>query len=603
MPILSDEFKEQVRAANDIVSVVQNYVVLKRSGRNYMGLCPFHNEKSASFSVSPEKQYFHCFGCGKGGDVFTFVSEIENIPFKDAIEKLAERAKIPMPISDDKEYNKTQYLKDRMFKINIDAAEFYHERLYKPLAKIAQDYVKKRKMDKTVLEKFKLGYSGEYDELYKFLKAKGYNEKEMLETGLVKQSQKGGYYDFYRKRLMFPIMNVNGKVVAFSSRKLDENDKMGKYVNSMDNLIYHKRQHLFGMYLAKLTKENTIVLVEGNMDVISLHQRGIDNVVASLGTALTDEQVRILMQYGKGKKIILSQDADEAGQAAIIKSIEILEKFGLDARVLQIDDPEVKDPDEYIIKYGAVRFKKLIDNAISLVEFKIKMLKNKYNLDIPADKVKFLHDITKVLASVESKIEREIYIDKASKTYNISKDAIYAEVNKILYKNQPGKEVLEKKISKAKPEEQAISEVTIKREKMVLYLLINYAEEVIEPIKKSIKSSDFKDEINKKIFDAIISSNETNKEKILSIISNIEDADIQSNVSSIMLSDYEIVSSQKATEDIIASYERDKLEVRKQEIIKKLENPKDLSPDEEKEYYAELKEIIEKGKKGRRSSL
>ncbi len=597
MPILSDEFKEQVRAANDIVSVVQNYVVLKRSGRNYMGLCPFHNEKSASFSVSPEKQYFHCFGCGKGGDVFTFVSEIEKIPFKDAIEKLAERAKIPVPISDDKEYNKLQYLKDRMFKINIDAAEFYHERLYKPFAKIAQDYVKKRKMDKTVLEKFKLGYSGEYDELYKFLKAKGYTEKEMLETGLVKQSSKGGYYDFYRKRLMFPIMNVNGKVVAFSSRKLDENDKMGKYVNSMDNLIYHKRQHLFGMYLAKLTKENTIVLVEGNMDVISLHQRGIDCAVASLGTALTDEQVRILMQYGKGKKIILSQDADEAGQAAIIKSIEILDKFGLDARVLQIDDPQVKDPDEYIIKYGAARFKKLIENAISLVEFKIKMLKNKYNLDIPADKVKFLHDITKVLASVDSKIEREIYVDKASKTYNISKDAIYAEINKILYKNQPKKEILEKKIPKSKVENQEIDENILKKEKMVLYLLINYAEEALEPIKNAIQLNDFRDETNKKIFDTIISSNEINKDKLLSIISNVEDADIQSKVSSIMLSDYEIVSSQKAIEDIITSYERDKLEVRKQEIIKKLENPKDLTPDEEKTYYKELKEIIEKGKK------
>ena len=601
MPILSDEFKEQVRAANDIVSVVQNYVVLKRSGRNYMGLCPFHNEKSASFSVSPEKQYFHCFGCGKGGDVFTFVSEIENIPFKDAIEKLAERASIPVPISDDKEYNKMQYLKDRMFKINIDAAEFYHERLYKPLAKIAQDYVKKRKMDKTVLEKFKLGYSGEYDELYKYLKAKGYSEKEMLETGLVKQSQKGSYYDFYRKRLMFPIMNVNGKVVAFSSRKLDENDQMGKYVNSSDNLIYHKRQHLFGMFLAKLTKENTIVLVEGNMDVISLHQRGIDNAVASLGTALTDEQVRILMQYGKGKKIILSQDADSAGQAAIVKSIEILEKYGLDARVLQIDDPEVKDPDEYIIKYGAARYKKLIDNAISLVEFKIKMLKNKYDLNIPADKVKFLHDITKVLASVESKIEREIYVDKISITYNISKDAIYAEINKILYKNKPGKDILEKKSLKPIPENKGIDEIVLKKEKMVLYLLINYANEVIEPIKNAIKPSDFKDEENRKLFEVIINSNEVNKDKILSIISNIEDTNIQSKVSSIMLADYEIVSSQKATEDIIASYERDRLEIRKQEIVKILENPKDITPDEEKKYYAELKEIIEKGKKGRRS--
>ena len=597
MASYNEEFKEQVRAANDIVGVVQQYVILKRAGRNYTGLCPFHNEKTPSFFVNPESQYFHCFGCGKGGDVFTFVSEVEKIPFINAIEKLADRAHIPMPIMDDPEFNRAQALRDKMYKINIDAAEFYHERLYKPFAKIAQDYVKKRKLNATTLEKFKLGYSGEYDELYKYLKSKGYNEKEILETGLVKKSEKGSYYDFYRRRLMFPIMNVTGKVVAFSSRKLDENDKMGKYVNSSDNMIYHKRQHLFGLNYAKLSKEDTIVLVEGNMDVISLHQRGIDNVVAPLGTALTEDQIRLLMQYGKGKKIILSQDADSAGQAAVEKAIALLEQFGLDARVLQIDDPNIKDPDEYIIKYGSGRFKLLIENAISLVEFKVKMLKNKYNLNIAADKVKFLHDITKVLASVESKIEREIYIDKVAKTYDISKDAIFAEVNKLLYKNKPGKEILEKKIVKPKVQENVVDEATKKKENMVMYLLINYGEDAIEPIKRAVQATDFKQEINQKLFKLIIESGETEKEKILAKISNTEDLEIQSQISGIMITDYEITSVDKAIEDVVSSYNREKSENRKAEIIKKLENPVGLTPEEEKNLYAELKKIIETGKK------
>ena len=592
----SDEFKEQVRSANDIVGVVQQYVVLKRSGRNYMGLCPFHNEKSGSFSVSPEKQYYHCFGCGKGGDVFTFVSEIEKISFKDAIEKLAERAHIPLPVDNNPEYNKAQYIRNRLYKINIDAAEFYHARLYKPLAKIAQDYVKKRKMNSETLEKFKLGYSGEFDELYKYLKAKGYTDQELLESGLVKKSDKGIFYDFYRKRLMFPIMNVTGKVVAFSSRKLDENQPGGKYVNSPENMIYHKRQILFGMNYAKLSKENTIVLVEGNMDVISLHQRGLDNVVAPMGTALGEDQIRIILQYGKGKKIILSQDSDEAGQAAVEKSIEILEKFGLDARILQLDD-DSKDPDEYIIKNGSAKFRKLIENAISLVEFKIKRLKNKYNLEIAADKVKFLQDITKVLASVESNIEREIYIEKVSQTYDISKDAIFAEVNKLLYKGKPGKDILEKSVIKPKIEQTKVDSTTIKKENMVLYLLINYADEAIEPIKEVVNATDFKQELNQKIFDLIINSSETQKDSILAKISNIEDADIQSHISGIMLADYKITSVQKAIEDVINSYTRDKLENRKSEIIKQLEDTSKLSPEEEKALYAELKKIIASGRK------
>ncbi len=584
----SNELKEEIRSANDIVEVISQYVVLKRSGRNYFGLCPFHNEKSPSFSVSPDRQYFHCFGCHKGGDVFTFISEIEKVSFKESVEILAERARIQLPTIENEGFNAKQYLKDRMFKINLEAALFYHERLYKPLAKIAQDYVKQRKMDNATLKAFKIGYSGEYNELYKMLKVKGFKDEEILATGLVNKNDRGDFIDRFRKRLMFPIMTVNGKVVAFGGRRLDNNEKMAKYINSNENLIYSKKKHLFALNIAKQTNEKKLILVEGYMDAISLHQRGIHNVVASLGTALTEEQGRLLARYGE--QIILSYDSDGAGQEAILRALEILNKLGCDARVIQMEG--AKDPDEYIIKYGSGRFNLLVDNAISLVEFKIKMLKNKYNLENATDKVKFLKEITKILAKVENKIEREIYVEKVAEQYQISKEAIYAEVNKLAYTSAPTKEILNHKISSESIKTEEVNETIVKREKMILYLLINNYDESFEKIKSVISEDDFKVELNKKIFKTIMEIQDGNKEQILSAISNIEDQDIQAHISEIMVTDYEITSVEKCIEDIIIIYNKERLNNRKMDIIKQLDNAKNLSAEEIAKLEKELNNII-----------
>lgn len=584
----SDEIKEEIRSSNDIVDVISQYVILKRSGRNYFGLCPFHNEKSPSFSVSPERQYFHCFGCGKGGDVFTFVSEIEKISFKESIELLAERAKITLPTLEGEGFNSKQYLKDRMFKINLDAALFFHERLYKPLAKEAQNYVKQRKMDNTTLQNFKIGYSGNYNELYTMLKGKGYTEKEILATGLVNKNDRGEFIDRFRKRLMFPIITTSGKVVAFGGRRLDDNEKSAKYINSNENLIYSKKKHLFALNLAKKSQEERLILVEGYMDAISLHQRGIDNAVASLGTALTEEQARLLARYSN--QVIISYDADGAGQTAILRAMELLSKIGVDTRVLQMEG--AKDPDEYVVKYGTGKFKMLLDNSISLVEFRIKMLKQKYNLDIAKDKVEFLKQITKILTNVNNSIEREIYIDKISTQYDISKNAIFAEVNKILYSNKPKKEILEKKITPVEKPAQEISDAILKREKMVLYLLINYFDDTYSKIKNEIKQEDFLDELNKTIYAKIIESDESDKDKILSIISNIEDVNIQSHISEIMVTDYQITSVDKALDDVIAIYSKERLNKKKNEIIKKLENPQGFSKEEISNLEKELSTTI-----------
>ena len=584
----SNELKEEIRSANDIVEVISQYVVLKRSGRNYFGLCPFHNEKSPSFPVSPDRQYFHCFGCHKGGDVFTFISEIEKVSFKESVEILAERARIQLPTIENEGFNAKQYLKDRMFKINLEAALFYHERLYKPLAKTAQDYVKQRKMDNATLKAFKIGYSGEYNELYKMLKVKGFKDEEILATGLVNKNDRGEFIDRFRKRLMFPIMTVNGKVVAFGGRRLDNNEKMAKYINSNENLIYSKKKHLFALNIAKQTNEKKLILVEGYMDAISLHQRGIHNVVASLGTALTEEQGRLLARYGE--QIILSYDSDGAGQEAILRALEILNKLGCDARVIQMEG--AKDPDEYIIKYGSGRFNLLVDNAISLVEFKIKMLKNKYNLENATDKVKFLKEITKILAKVENKIEREIYVEKVAEQYQISKEAIYAEVNKLAYTSAPTKEILNHKISSESIKTEEVNETIVKREKMILYLLINNYDESFEKIKSVISENDFKVELNKKIFKTIMEIKDGNKEQILSAISNIEDQEIQAHISEIMVTDYEITSVEKCIEDIIIIYNKERLNNRKMDIIKQLDNAKNLSAEEIAKLEKELNNII-----------
>ena len=586
----NDELKEEIRAANDIVDVVSQYTTLVKKGRNYFCVCPFHSEKSPSMSVSPERQYFHCFGCNAGGDVFSFISKIENLTFRESVEFLAERAKIQLPSLNNQDDQK-QYMKNRMYQINAEATLFFHERLYTPVAKIAQDYVKKRKLDNKTLQAFKIGYSGEFNELYKFLKQKGFKDEEILATGLCNRNDRGEFIDRYRKRLMFPIMNIQGKVVAFGGRRLDEDKNVPKYINSNENLVYSKKMHLFALNLAKQNNPKKIILVEGYMDVISLHQRGITNVVASLGTALTEEQGKLLRKY---EQVVLSYDSDEAGQNAIMRGLDVLQKLGVDGRVLQIEG--AKDPDEFVIEFGTGRFNLLVDNAISLIEFKSQMISKNYNMENATDKIKFLKELSKLLSQVDNKLERQIYIDKIAQQNKISKEALYAEVNKIVYDNSVNEKILEKakpmlKSSDSEIPEQTISTAILKRENMILYLLINNFEEAGQIIKETISKDDFKHETNRRIFEEIYKVAATGEKEIYKVLSNIEDEDFQSTLSQIIVSDYEIVSVQKCIEDVIKNYSRDKLNSRKIEIINKLSD-KTLSKEESSNLEIELNQII-----------
>ena len=362
----SEEVIEEVRNANDIVDVVSQYVTLKRSGRNFFGLCPFHKEKSPSFSVSPDKQIFHCFGCGVGGNVIHFLSKIEGINFVETLQALAERANIQLPKLDSEESNEIIELKSKIYKINEMTAKFYHENLYKSESKLAQEYIKKRKLDNNTLKKFLIGYSSANNQLYSYLKMQGFKDDEILKSNLVNKTSDGRFIDRFRKRLIFPIQDIKNRVIAFGGRVLD--DSLPKYINSPEGLIYSKGRHLYGLNVARKSNVKDIIIVEGYMDCVSLHQRGISNAVASLGTALTEAQGRLLRRYGE--KIIIGYDSDSAGQNATMRGLEILNNLGCDIRILQMDG--AKDPDEYVIKYGSGRFNLLVNKAISLVEFKIK---------------------------------------------------------------------------------------------------------------------------------------------------------------------------------------------------------------------------------------
>ena len=586
----SDELLEEIRNSNDIVDIVSQYVTLKRSGRNYMGLCPFHKEKSPSFSVSPDKQIYHCFGCGVGGNVFHFIGKIENINFVESVAMLAERAGIPLPTLDSREDAHKQELKKKVYEINQMAADFYHENLYLPSSKPAQDYVKKRKLDNKTLKAFSIGYAGNYNELYKKLVQAGYKEEEMLASNMVFKNNKGQFIDRFRKRFMIPIKDVRGRVIAFGGRVLD--DSKPKYINSPETIVYSKGRHLFGLNIAKQNPMEKVIIVEGYMDAISLYQRGITNVVASLGTALTEHQGRLIRKYAN--QIILGYDADGAGQAAIMRGLTILQNLGIDVRVLQLDDPTVKDPDEYVIKNGTGRFNKCVDNAISLVEFKVKMLKNTLTTDTASDKIKFLNEVAKILSKVDNNIEKEIYIEKISKEYGVSKEAVYAQTNKLQYGDSEGSKVLERKIAptKARKEtEETLTEAIINRENMVIALLLNEQVNVYPMIKTVISVQDFKYDVNRKIAEILYDEFEKGNSNIGSILDSITEEAQLNQITKIMAQDYGITDIHKAVMNIISTYEKEKLMQEKTKIIAQLED-KNLTREQAVALENKLSEII-----------
>jgi len=422
---ISDTYLDELISKSDIVDVVGSYVNLnKRSGSNQFGLCPFHSERTPSFSVNQEKQIFHCFGCGKGGGVINFIMEVEGLSFQDAVQFLAKRAGMQLP--DDGTPDEVRNKRARILSLNKDAAKYYYSILSSPEGRNAVSYMQTRKIDHQTAVRFGLGAAPDgWDYLLRAMKAKGYSEQELFEAGLIKRGKNNGFYDTFRNRLMFPVIDVRGSVLGFSGRILGDGEP--KYLNSPDTPVFNKSKNLFGINLAKKNKDGPFILCEGNVDVVSLHQAGFSGAVASLGTSLTPDQARLLSRYTD--KIILAYDGDAAGIKAAKRAIGIFEQTGIQVRVLRITG--AKDPDEYIKTYGAAAFANLLEGSPNQLEYQLSQIRMKYNLDDDAARVEYLKEATEFLSRIVNAVEREVYTGRVSRETGISADAIMTEIKKL----------------------------------------------------------------------------------------------------------------------------------------------------------------------------
>ena len=421
-----EAFIDELVQRNPIEDVVGQYVNLRRSGANLFGLCPFHGEKTASFSVSPDKGIYYCFGCHKGGGVINFQMEVEGLSYPDAVRSLAKR--VGMEVPEDEQYQSRYRQQERLWALHKEAARFFHSQLYAPVGKQALEYALGRGMSKSILTTFGVGYAPDsWDSMVKAMRAKGYTDEELKESGLVTVSQKNGnLFDRFRDRLMFPIIDVRGNVIAFGGRIIKNDPNAAKYLNSPETLIFNKRKNLFGLNLAKKSKQGSLILVEGNIDVVALHQYGFDNAVASLGTSLTEEQAALMTRYAD--QVILIYDGDNAGQNATKRAIPILEKAGLQVKVLQIKD--AKDPDEFLKKFGADRFKLLLEDSSNRVEYQLNAIRQKYDLREDEQKVKYLQESAELICSLSSAVQREVYGNRVAEAAKISVDAMKHEIDR-----------------------------------------------------------------------------------------------------------------------------------------------------------------------------
>ena len=430
-------FLEELVARNDILDVVGGYVTLQPKGGSYWGCCPFHNEKTPSFHVLPDRQYYHCFGCKKGGGVINFIMEIENLSYPDAVHFLAKRVNLPVPV--DREAAEADRLRSRLLALNRDAARYYYDILQKPEGAAVQAYLNRRQIRRGIAVRFGMGAAPEgWDRLMRAMTAKGYSKQELIKAGLIVQNKNGGLYDKFRNRLILPVVDVRGDVVGFGSRVIDKSEP--KYMNTSETLVYSKRRVLYGLNLAKKTKRPNIILCEGNLDVVTLHQAGFDNAVASMGTALTVEQTRLLSRYTK--ELILCYDNDNAGQLATQRALEILKNSEFTVRVLQlprrlVDGSYIKqDADDFIKFQGADAFERLLNGSENGIEFRMGQAAEKYDMKNDADRIAYAAEISQVLSTLDNAVEREIYTVRAAETAGFTPEAMRNEVNRAFRKNK-----------------------------------------------------------------------------------------------------------------------------------------------------------------------
>ena len=506
--MISKETIEQVLMRTDIATLIGSYISLKRAGTNLKGLCPFHSEKTPSFTVYPADNSFYCFGCGAGGDPITFIRKRENLDYPDAVEFLAQRAGITI-VRDERTptVGVPKFDRKRMFQMNVDAAKYFNRCLFSdnPDAKAALAYFTEvRGLSTATIKHFGLGFApNSFDSFSKYMLAKGYTFEELEAGFLCGKSEKGRYYDAFRNRIMFPIIDVSGNVIAFGGRVMD--DSKPKYKNSSDTPVFKKSRNLFALNFARHHCAETMILCEGYMDVIAMHSAGFENAVATLGTAITTEQARMMSRYTK--KVIISYDADEAGQKAAMRAVKMLTDVGLDVSILKV--PGAKDPDEYIKKFGADKFRQVLNASKSKFDYNLENILSKYYINLPQDKVKALHECEKLISETYSSAERDIYIQNISKLFGVDAKSIKSDVDRIIAKATTAR----RKEESDKIKQDAIgysdkvnpdfikAPAAAKNEETLLGLLLLYPEHRKKVFEEGlVDEADFFTDLNKRIF-------------------------------------------------------------------------------------------------------
>ena len=554
-----EELIEEVRTRNDIVEVISGYVRLQKKGSNYFGLCPFHNEKSPSFSVSPGKQMYYCFGCGAGGNVITFLMEYENQTFPEAVRTLAQRAGIALPEADDsKEARQADSRRAKLLEINKEAAKYFYYQLRTERGSVGMEYLRKRELSDETMNHFGLGYANKYsNDLIQYLKSKGYSEDLIRDAGLCNVDEKHGMYDKFWNRVMFPIQDINHRVIGFGGRVMG--DGKPKYLNSPETEIFDKSRNLYGLNFARTSRKGNVILCEGYMDVIAMHQAGFTQAVASLGTAFTSGQASLLRRYAN--EILLSYDSDGAGVNAALRAIGILKEAGMTGRVINLEP--YKDPDEFIKALGGEEFQKRLDHAENSFFFELRQLQKNYDLSDPEQKTALHREIARKLCTFSEEVERENYIEAVAQKYHISFENLRRLVGTYAAQTGLAQPVIRPKSGVQK--KNTAAEGIKNSQKLLLTWLVEQPQ-LYRQISKYISPKDFTEGLYEKVADRLFEELEQGNINPASIISMFEEEEDQREAASLFHTKLERLEStaeqEKALHDIVCavkrnSYERD----------------------------------------------
>lgn len=560
-----EDLVEEIRQRNDIVDVVSEHVKLKRTGNNHMGLCPFHNEKSPSFSVSGQKQMYHCFGCGVGGNVFTFVMEYENYSFVEALKYLAERVNIALPEQEySEEAKKKKDLKGQLLEINRQAAKYFFYQLKSERGTIAYEYLTNRKLSDETISKFGLGYSNKYsNDLYQYLKQLGYSDEILKQSGLVSIDETKGAYDKFWNRVMFPIMDVNNRVIGFGGRVMGEGEP--KYLNSPETLLFDKSRNLYGLNVARTSRKHNMLICEGYMDVIALHQAGFTNAVASLGTAFTGLQANLLKRYTS--EVLLTYDSDGAGTKAALRAIPILKEAGLSTKVINMKP--YKDPDEFIKALGADEFQKRIDEAQNSFYFEIEVLERDYDLNDPEQKTKFFNEVAKKLLVFTEEIERNNYIEAMDRKYHVGFDNLRKLVNHYGATLVPTQTVIKK--VQERSNKRVTAEDSMKQASKLLLTWMIEDTRLFQKLNGVISEKDFDGELYQTVARMLFQQYKEQGQVIpAKIINQFESKEEQSEVASLFSTTFQeemsMLEKEKALNDLVYRIKKYSLDLRSRNV-------------------------------------